>query len=183
MAGNVSLNIKSNKGTGEDNLSVSLGTTTAGNFDTDRQATEERSRRPAIPANWSHTDSVAESKTGNDASTSTKKKHYRCDHCEKLFPNPSTLKAHSVVHTKERPFKCNQCDKDFKTPDKLRRHISTVHTNERPFQCSQCGEYFKTQEILKNHAVVHSKQRPFQCIQCEKSFKRFADLKEHEKTL
>lgn len=145
VASNVALKIKSEETSASDDLWVSRDTTVK-----DRVANEQKTTdaRPAMPANWLTPSPGGQSKakSGSVASSSTKRKCYRCDQCEKTFKNPSKLKLHLVVHSNDRPFKCDQCDKGFKTPHKLRRHITTVHTNERPFQCSQCGDYFKTQE-------------------------------------
>lgn len=55
---------------------------------------------------------------------------YICEHCQKGFARPSSLKIHLNSHTGERPFPCNECGKCFSVQSNLRRHQRT-HLREQ----------------------------------------------------
>lgn len=48
-------------------------------------------------------------------------RHYVCEHCQKGFVRPSSLRTHLNSHTGERPYAC-ECGKSFSVLSNLRRH-------------------------------------------------------------
>ncbi|KAJ2664444.1 hypothetical protein IW148_002024 [Coemansia sp. RSA 1199] len=56
--------------------------------------------------------------------SSTQRKRYVCDVCQKLFARPSTLTTHMHSHTGEKPYECtwDDCGKRFSVMSNLRRH-------------------------------------------------------------
>ncbi|EKM59619.1 uncharacterized protein PHACADRAFT_205844 [Phanerochaete carnosa HHB-10118-sp] len=61
------------------------------------------------------------------SSSSTDKKRYGCELCERRFERPSSLETHMNSHTGERPFKCTtgDCQKAFTTKSNMQRHQRT----------------------------------------------------------
>lgn len=52
---------------------------------------------------------------------------YKCYICKKIFPSPSKLERHQVVHTGDKPFSCSKCDGRFTQKPALKNHLFTVH--------------------------------------------------------
>eukprot|EP00124_Ichthyophonus_hoferi_P004774 Ihof_evm2s573 gene=Ihof_evmTU2s573 len=80
-------------------------------------------------------------------------RHYHlCPHCEKDFPNLSSLNKHLTSHSQDRPHDCIVCSKKFKRFDHLSSHMLT-HRGEKPFMCSyeQCQKRYSDQRSLKRH--------------------------------
>jgi hypothetical protein len=69
----------------------------------------------------------------------------RCQHCNKQFVNPSTLKRHNIaIHTGVRhEHRCTSCGTKFAREDALRRHTRTKHTLELMERCQFCLENFR----------------------------------------
>jgi ankyrin repeat protein len=68
-----------------------------------------------------------------------------CQHCNKQFVNPSTLKRHNIaIHTGVRhEHRCTSCGTKFAREDALRRHTRTKHTLELMERCQFCLENFR----------------------------------------
>lgn len=50
-----------------------------------------------------------------------------CRQCGKVFPKPSDLKRHMMVHSGEKPFKCEVCSKAFKAKGSMLYHKKVTH--------------------------------------------------------
>ncbi|GAB1600350.1 zinc finger protein 236-like isoform X3, partial [Argonauta hians] len=50
-----------------------------------------------------------------------------CRQCGKVFPKPSDLKRHMMVHSGEKPFKCEVCSKAFKAKGSMLYHKKVAH--------------------------------------------------------
>ena len=92
----------------------------------------------------------------------------RCDQCDKLFSNSSSLKSHLLVHSGENPFVCDQCDQSFSRATHLKRHKYS-HTEEKQFGCDKCKKRFSERATLKSHILTHKEfARCLKCDHCEK---------------
>ena len=105
----------------------------------------------------------------------------KCDLCDKVFQNFSTLKSHKkIIHEGERRAECEQCGKTFTRLKGLRDHIRVIHDGIKEFECDQCGKGFG---ILKNLTVhirtVHEGARDYVCSDCGKTFGHTSTLKDH----
>ena len=103
----------------------------------------------------------------------------RCDQCDKLFSNISSLKIHLLVHSGEKPLVCDQCDRSFSRATHLKRHKYS-HTEEKKFGCDQCEKRFSERATLKSHILTHKEfARYLKCDHCEKTFYDKKILKSH----
>ncbi|XP_067144744.1 zinc finger protein 271-like [Centruroides vittatus] len=138
----------------------------------------------------------------------SKRKHFRCDICDKLltskghlerhhrthqpvshscnicrkeFQTKSILRQHQLTHSEDRPYKCDICDKGLKTKDNLKTHPET-HSGECKYSCQVCNKSFKTKLTLRNHKITHNKDLNYSCQICNKYFKTKRYLRRHENT-
>eukprot|EP00038_Savillea_parva_P010872 m.193434 g.193434 ORF g.193434 m.193434 type:complete len:279 (+) comp18917_c0_seq1:240-1076(+) len=81
---------------------------------------------------------------------------FKCEQCDKVFKQSSSLKTHMRSHSGIKPFVCQVCGKNFSASFALRRH-ERIHTGEKAFKCSFCGKDFSRKDALKQHERVHSK--------------------------
>ena len=125
---------------------------------------------------------VEESAAINLISTTTKKKKYKCKHCEKYFSSYSSLHVHVRIHTGQRPYSCNHCFKSFTHSSGLKRHVR-CHTGEKPYSCPACPSAFADRGALKSHIRTHTGERPFVCDMCRKTFTQPSSLRVHKKTV
>lgn len=112
----------------------------------------------------------------------TKKKKYKCKHCEKNFSSYSSLHVHVRIHTGQRPYSCNHCFKKFTHSSGLKRHVR-CHTGEKPYPCPACPSAFADRGALKSHIRTHTGERPFVCDLCNKTFTQPSSLRVHKKTV
>lgn len=119
-------------------------------------------------------------KTANKEGLHTIKWLFRCDDCEKTFPEAWRLKKHRMIHTGEKPFVCDVCEKSFTQSHHLKEHIMNHHDGLKPFMCYYCAQEFSTRRILKSHEIIHTGERPFQCDVCKEAFGQHGDLWKHK---
>ena len=95
----------------------------------------------------------------------SRKRHFRCQHCDKCLSSEYGLNRHTKIHTGEKPFKCEHCDKWFNDTGNRRRHEKT-HTRGTPVTmqkprsltahvCWICSEEFRSEFILRKHYDDH----------------------------
>ena len=118
----------------------------------------------------------------NELLPKTKKKKYKCKHCEKNFSSYSSLHVHVRIHTGQRPYSCTHCFKKFTHSSGLKRHVR-CHTGEKPYPCPACPSAFADRGALKSHIRTHTGERPFVCDLCNKTFTQPSSLRVHKKTV
>ncbi|XP_023210106.1 zinc finger protein 14-like isoform X2 [Centruroides sculpturatus] len=94
----------------------------------------------------------------------SKRKHFRCDICDKLLISKGNLERHNKTHHQVSHC-CKICKKEFQTRSSLRQHQQT-HSEDRPFKCDICKKGFKTNGQLKRHRETHSDQCAFKRARC-----------------
>ncbi|XP_071507068.1 uncharacterized protein [Diadema antillarum] len=82
-------------------------------------------------------------------------KDYKCQHCDKTFPDEPSLTAHQEVHVVEKLFKCPLCAKGFINKELQERHMAVIHGEEKPFHCRHCSGCFETKSELEVHETAH----------------------------
>ena len=75
-------------------------------------------------------------------SKQTKHKNTTCEICGRLFPSPSHLKNHLLIHSDEKPYSCGTCGKSFKRNGDLKKHM-LIHTGEKTHCCFICEKLFR----------------------------------------
>ena len=58
---------------------------------------------------------------------SHEEKPYKCDECDKGFPNSTALKEHRAIHSDLRPFQCRWCDFGSKSQGNWTKHEKQKH--------------------------------------------------------
>lgn len=103
---------------------------------------------PSLPSpSWSQS---SDSEGSSPCRTPNKLKMYKCNVCDKIFPTPSKLRRHFLIHSGEKPYSCRVCGKPFNDPANLKRHHWS-HIKEKPFICEECNGQFMT----KRDAMMH----------------------------
>ena len=98
----------------------------------------------------------ATKKTGDDhftstgPLTSTGRKTFACQKCNKQFSRKSNLKKHMMCHSDERPFQCDVCFKRFRRKEVLTTHMK-IHIDRKVTYCDHCGKRFINVRTLKKH--------------------------------
>lgn len=75
---------------------------------------------------------------------------FRCDGCQKTFPNKSKLYGHSRFCMPKKWYPCQYCSMTLKTSQRLRAH-ERQHTGERPYICEFCSATFGDQSSFCRH--------------------------------
>ncbi|XP_065086585.1 zinc finger protein 681-like isoform X3 [Ochlerotatus camptorhynchus] len=122
-------------------------------------------------------------------------KPFKCDGCDRGFPDKTGLNVHySAKHisSEEKQFKCEKCNRSFQTEQKLRTHlrlhdqvecpicmksisnmyllkshIARMHSGERKFMCDVCGKDFKSRSAVDSHKLIHKELKREDGAQCE----------------
>ena len=98
----------------------------------------------------------------------------KCDICNKLFSNKSSLTRHiKSVHEKIK-FKCEICDKELSRKDDLQRHKLSVHSKSIELECVVCERKFSRKDHLLAHKNVCCK-----CKHCHEQFSSPSELLNH----
>ncbi|XP_058789998.1 uncharacterized protein LOC131663550 [Phymastichus coffea] len=108
----------------------------------------------------------------------------KCDHCDKMFKNTSTLKQHLRIHEDQRQYKCDMCGVGFNRRDGLRLHLK-VH--EKPDSkglkecvCQVCNQKFPSHSMLVIHRNrEHKDGRNYTCHICNRSMISTRSLEWH----
>ncbi|CAL1536300.1 unnamed protein product, partial [Lymnaea stagnalis] len=132
---------------------------------------------------------------------------FKCNICDKVFPNKTSRDFHYKKDHKEDILKCHICGKMYSSNDELMSHLK-YHRNRSKTQCTICGlmvtrldnhmlshnhsvpesamyvcdqcpKQFNQRLSFKRHMKAHSQEKPYVCIECPKRFARSGGLRRH----
>ena len=114
---------------------------------------------------------------------------YKCDQCDKVYPNKHGLIRHrESVHLGVR-YPCDQCDFQFKQQCHLRSHIQLIHEGELfKYACDECDQKFTHRKSLLTHIKSWhdgvKRQLLYLCTynQCDYKAKTQSTLSKHIRT-
>ena len=116
----------------------------------------------------------------NDNESSGKK--YQCLKCEKRFGTSLTIRQHIYHRHKDRHFRCEHCNKLFPFNHTLKHHKKICHEKEHlNTKCNICQKAFDNYQALLYHRVYSHRYRKFKCEKCDKLFPHKSSLKFHGK--
>ncbi|KAH9523487.1 hypothetical protein Btru_040139 [Bulinus truncatus] len=105
-------------------------------------------------------------------------KPFKCDVCQKMFSSEYNLKSHKIVHNEVKPFRCDMCNKTFAKFSSIKEH-QVIHCGEKTFMCDLCGKAFLKKNYLNQHRLIHTGLKSYVCEFCSKSFYKISHLKRH----
>ena len=89
---------------------------------------------------------------------SVSKETFKCDTCETVFTEMSSLKRHiHLVHENKEVHKCDFCEKSYTRKSDLKRHVQYSHDSDfqmKNVKCSECNETFEKKQQLNRHILI-----------------------------
>ena len=130
---------------------------------------------------------------------------FKCELCDAMFTQLSSLRSHMRIYCGEKPYKCDLCAAEFTRFSILKEHMDThvvksqtasdgkpggaqssnaqssmaSYCGEKPYKCKSCPAVFTWSFQLKTHIGIHSGEKAFKCTSCPASFKTNSNLKDH----
>lgn len=108
---------------------------------------------------------------------SASRKCYKCNACDKIYNNYSSLKAHRYLHAGK--FRCSVCNKTLSSRNALWKHFKihkifdteNLEGNENYVFCQKCKKYVNKRRLNFHNLTLHGgiNLRPI-CAFCGKSF-------------
>ena len=89
------------------------------------------------------------------------------------------LKVHDLKDTMLEIFKCNICEKEFPENYLLKNHVIS-HKREETYKCEECGKGFSRKMNLQHHQMIHTTLRPYSCQYCRKAFNNSGTRHHHQ---
>ena len=129
------------------------------------------------------------------ASNGGERKKYKCQHCDQLFLNKSSIFKHRRnVHpeTMPRDFECTKCDRGFRYERNLTEHMKKEHDEKSGenealptgnYKCSKCDFDTAHFKLLVKHFKIHvDPTGSFPCLLCTAEFELQPEVISHIKT-
>ena len=119
----------------------------------------------------------------------------RCDLCQNVFKDETTLSAHMIKHIPKAPtFKCQICRAKFDSTEILIEHVKQAHPDRMQtvkcengrstgdfLKCKICQFEFNSEDAFALHQASHIDKK-FKCIKCGAKFTSNQSLTSHMET-
>jgi len=110
---------------------------------------------------------------------------YKCDVCDKVWPNIKSLNSHKLTHLdcNEKQFICTDCKKPFATVISLEAHKRAIHVMKYLKVCEICGRKYKSKVFFEKHQLEHKgiSLPKIQCKICTVWLKNEYSFRQHSK--
>ena len=107
---------------------------------------------------------------------------YRCETCNKGFPERYLLRNHVDAKHKGIKWICEFCAKSYEGKGALEVHKRKCHINDAIYKCKTCHKSFMDKHLYIGHVSKHDGKKLFTCEKCKKSFRYKNSLKMHQKS-
>ena len=95
---------------------------------------------------------------------------YRCETCNKGFPERYLLRNHVDAKNKGIKWICEFCAKSYEGKGALEVHKRKRHINDAIYKCNTCHKSFMDKHLYIGHVSKHDAKKLFTCEKCKKSF-------------
>ncbi|CAG4974717.1 unnamed protein product [Colias eurytheme] len=113
----------------------------------------------------------------------THSEKHKCELCEKVFRDRTSLRTHLFIHRGEKEYSCPKCNKQFLFKKAMEIHLVT-HESSANMYCHECDMTFKNQMSFNQHMKYNLKhidpaRLKYACKLCDKKFVKATRLEEH----
>ena len=106
--------------------------------------------------------------------THTPQEKHKCHFCDEIFTNLDSLKSHLATHNL---YRCELCEKEFPELALFRTHVLSCDgetdrsKKKRPLICSVCNRVFHNFHVFLQHSIKHKKEvKSAKCEDCKAEF-------------
>ncbi|CAH1800590.1 unnamed protein product [Owenia fusiformis] len=107
---------------------------------------------------------------------------FKCEYCERRFPQRRNLCNHEIIHTGGNSVKCEDCTETFKFPCDLKEHKVMIHNYTGEYICEICQMDQPDWKTYAKHVRAHASDKLHVCSVCNRAFSHKQKLYTHKLT-